>query len=62
MGQVADDILNELMCQHCFCWMEDFVSAGMAVEEFKYPGYPRSCGDCRHLHEEEAEEQGGPAL
>lgn len=36
MGEVAEMILNGLLCQICGSYMDDY-------EE---PGYPRTCDDC----------------
>lgn len=36
MGDIADMVVNGLLCQDCGVYMDDF-------EE---PGYPRSCEDC----------------
>lgn len=36
MGEIADMMVNGLMCQECGAWMEDH-------EE---PGYPRTCRSC----------------
>ena len=37
MGEIAEMMLNGLMCEGCGVWMDDF-------EE---PGYPRRCAGCR---------------
>jgi Fe2+ or Zn2+ uptake regulation protein len=35
MGQIADDIINGLLCQEC----------GQFID-FEEPGFPRTCEDC----------------
>ena len=51
MGQVADDMLDGLMCQECGVWMPDVLEDNSPLWE-KPPGYPRTCPDCK-------EERGG---
>ncbi|WP_281281436.1 hypothetical protein [Paenibacillus dokdonensis] len=38
MGEVAEMILNGLLCEVCGCYIDD-------MEE---PGYPRTCEDCEN--------------
>ena len=49
MGDVADDVLNGLLCELCGVWMEDcFDENGIVHETFDNPpGYPRQCEDCK---------------
>lgn len=37
MGEIAEMVINGLLCQKCGGWMED-------MEE---PGYPRTCQYCK---------------
>lgn len=34
MGEIAEMMINGLMCQYC----------GEFMDDFEEPGYPRSCG------------------
>lgn len=45
MGEIADMMINGLMCQYCGEFMDDFGE----------PGYPRSCGCC-----DDGEDYGAP--
>jgi len=45
MGQVADDILNGLMCEICGVWMPDVLKKNSKLFT-NPPGYPRKCPDC----------------
>jgi len=50
MGEVADDILNGLMCQECGIWMPEIFELGEEkLNDFfdNPPGYPRTCPDCQ---------------
>jgi len=57
MGEVADDMLNGIICQSCGVWMRDcFSEDGMDLNADIFdhpPGHPRTCKGC--LEEEEDE-------
>lgn len=50
MGEVADDILDGTVCQHCGVFFDDI----LAGEE--PPGYPRSCPECEAAELDDREE------
>lgn len=41
MGEIADMMINGLMCQYC----------GEFMEDHEEPGYPRSCGGCEDYND-----------
>ena len=52
MGEIADDILNGILCQECGVLMGDIIKAFEEESEGKAvfinpPGYPRTCDDCK---------------
>jgi hypothetical protein len=42
MGEVAEDVMDGMLCQHCGEWFADVLMGADA------PGYPRSCARCKH--------------
>lgn len=48
MGDIADMMIEGILCQRCGVLMDD-----MTEEGAKAPGYPRDCADCLADSEEE---------
>ena len=52
MGEVANDILNGIICQVCGVWMDEvelYWKDKKKLNDFfdNPPGYPRTCADCK---------------
>jgi hypothetical protein len=46
MGDVAEMMLDGILCEICGVLMDDFCGDGVITED-SIPGYPRQCEDCR---------------
>lgn len=47
MGEIAEMILEGILCQSCGAYIDDY-----------YAGFPRTCGFCRELEKEEKRKGG----
>ncbi|MBO0479615.1 hypothetical protein JZO72_08225 [Vagococcus fluvialis] len=45
MGEIADMMLEGILCQQCGTLIEDLIVEGSNTLK-EAPGYPRSCSDC----------------
>lgn len=45
MGEIAEMILEGILCEQCGCVIEDLIPT-VGEELLDAPGYPRNCEDC----------------
>ena len=50
MGEIAEMVINGLLCQVCGSWMEDFQECG----------YPRTCDYCKEREERNERKKRSP--